>query len=228
MNSELKNIRKPFRLRSYWFLVYLILVIAAVSVVFVAAEQAETHILPVGQVKLTVPYSKYIVGEKISYTIKNSYNSSIYIINNCPSEPLAVYRFENNKWVRQHDQTTQGECAGQQRQISVEPGGSITGNFSPWHNLFKKPGKYRVVVAVEHYNSLPYQDFEVVAVGAAALNDQLTTDAVIPDSSSEQTASTNPTTNTTTEKKTTTTSTPTTTNSVTSTDEPDSGEESDD
>jgi hypothetical protein len=196
----------------------------------VAAEQTETHIVPVGQVKLTVPYSKYIVGEKISYTIKNNYNSSIYIINNCPSEPLAVYRFENNKWVRQHDQTTQGECAGQQRQINVEPGGSITGDFSPWHNLFKTPGKYRLVVAVEHYNSLPYQDFEVVAVGTATLTDQPTADAVIPDSSSNQTVATGSTpASTTTDKKTTTpSSTPTTTKPVTTTDERESGQESDD
>lgn len=163
MNSELLNLQHPLRLRILWGLLYLLLVSAFIFGMYRVADRIKTHTLPSGQIQLTVPYSKYLVGETITFTIKNGYNSPIYIMNNCPSEPLEVYRLENERWVRQHDQASIADCRSEKRQVDVAANGVVSGSFAPWHNLFSQPGKYRVVAFVEYYNELPYQEFEVLA-----------------------------------------------------------------
>lgn len=163
MNGELNHIYHPYRIRIFWAIVYFSIIVMSLIGLYVAAAQIRTHTLPTGQVQLTVQYSKYLVGEAVSFSIKNNYNSPIYIQNNCPGEPLAVYRQENGAWVRQHDVASEDECPSEQRQVSVAANGVVNGSFAPWHNLFSQPGKYRIVAFVEYYNALPYQEFEVVA-----------------------------------------------------------------
>jgi len=163
MNDELNNMRHPSRLRIFWVIVYISIIAIIVAVAGVSASQLRTHIIPTGTIQLSVPYSKYVVGETVSFSIKNNYNSSIYVINKCPQEPLAVYRQENNKWVRQHDYALEENCPEEQRQVITVAGGTVNGNFAAWPNLFLKPGKYRIVAFVEYYNALPYQDIEVIA-----------------------------------------------------------------
>lgn len=161
--SELNNAKHPLTIRIFWAVVYLSIIAALAIGVYVAAGRIRTHTLPVGEVQLTIPYSKYLTGETVSFTLKNNYNSPIYIINNCPSEPLAVYRLESGIWIRQHDQASANDCHIEQRQVVVPANGIVNGTFAPWHNLFAQPGKYRVVAYVEYYNALPYQEFEVIA-----------------------------------------------------------------
>ncbi|MEI7683345.1 MAG: hypothetical protein WCJ24_03560, partial [Candidatus Saccharibacteria bacterium] len=163
MISDLRNMQHPMRLRILWVLVYLTIAGLVFSGVYAAADRVKTHTLPVGQVQLAIPYSKYLVNEAVSFTITNKYNSPVYVLNNCPGEPLAVYRQEGGKWVRVHDQASVSDCPLEKRQVSVPANGVVNGTFAPWHNLFTKPGKYRVVAFVEFYNALPYQEFEVIS-----------------------------------------------------------------
>ena len=164
MNNELDHLKHPFKLSLFWVVVYILIAGFIIGGANIAANQVRTHTLPTGDVTLTVLYSKYVVGESINFTIKNNYNSSISILNNCPAEPLAVYRqASDGSWIRQHDYASYGACSTEQRQVSVAAGQSVTGSFDPWPNLFVNPGKYRVVAFVEYYNALPYQEFEVIA-----------------------------------------------------------------
>ncbi len=166
MNNELDHSKHPIKLSIFWAIVYTFIATSILFGMSIVADQYRTHIIPTGSVALTIPYSKYTVGEKINFTIKNNYNSSIYIINNCPSEPLAVYKQIDGKWVLQHDQASTYECPTEQRQIDIKAGETMNGSFAPWPNLFSQPGKYRIVAFVEYYNALPYQDIEVVQVTA--------------------------------------------------------------
>lgn len=161
--GELGNTQHPLRIRIFWACIYLLIIVGFVFGMYAAATRIRTHTLPVGQVQLTTPYSKYLAGETVSFTLKNNYNSPIYIINNCPSEPLEVYKQEGSLWVRQHDQAAISDCHIEQRQVIVPANGVVNGTFAPWHNLFSQPGKYRVVAFVEYYNALPYQELEVIA-----------------------------------------------------------------
>lgn len=187
MNNELYHSKNPLKLSLFWIAVYVLIAIFIFSGVNLASTQIRTHTLPIGTISLKIPYSKYMVGETISFSIINNYNSSIYILNNCPSEPLAVYRQENGVWVRQHDQAVEESCPSEQRQVSVAPGDRADGNFNAWPNLFSQPGKYRVVAFVEYYNSLPYQDIKITPSVTNATNTNTNAQpTVIPKSSDEE------------------------------------------
>lgn len=162
MNSELNQVRHPYRIYFFWGLVYSLIIAVVVLLLFWAAGRIRTHTLPEGSISLKIPYSKYLVGEPITFTLKNNYNSSIYVVNNCPSEPLEVYKLENEEWVRQHDRVSIKQCDDDSRQISVPAKGVVNGSFAAWKNLFSTPGKYRIVAYVEYYNQLPYQDIEII------------------------------------------------------------------
>lgn len=172
MNNELKHYRKPIVLTIFWLAFYTALTTVVVSAFYVAADNITTHTLPTGSVSMTTDYSKYVVGETINFTVKNNYNSSIFIENDCPNEPLAIYKLIDNNWVRQHDNASVKDCPDESRKVSVAAGQSISGNFKSWPRLFSTAGKYRIVAFVEYYNSLPYQDIEIIEKTVAAPQSQ--------------------------------------------------------
>lgn len=159
---ELRYVNSPLRTRIFWTAVYGVILTVFLIGMYQVTSRIRTHSLPSGEIQLAIPYSKYVVGEIVTYSLQNNFNSPVYILNKCPNEPLAVYRFENNQWVRQHDTASISSCPGKDRQIAVPANGIVNGTFAGWKNLFAKPGKYRVVAYVEYYNALPYQEFEVI------------------------------------------------------------------
>ena len=163
MNKELSYVQNPTRYRLKIIIAYgLIMIIVALGI-FQIASQIKTRTLPVGQIELHVAHTRYLVGEPITFTITNNYNSTIYVANNCPTEPLNVYRQVSGKWQRVHDQADKKDCSTEDRQIKIPASGSIASSFAPWKHLFEQPGKYRVVAYVEYYNALPYQELEIIA-----------------------------------------------------------------
>ncbi len=203
MKGELLYVYHPIRTRIFWAIVYVVLLVGVTIGLFAAGSQIRTHTIPVGGIGLTVPYSKYLVGENINFTIKNNFNSAIYVVNKCPSEPLSVFKQENGVWVPIHDTATEGGCSDESRRVSVPANSTTTGSFAAWPHLFDTPGKYRIVALVEYYNALPYQDFEVIAKPEVPKSTSTSSSASSSSSSSSST----------TQQKTTTptTTTPTTT-----------------
>lgn len=126
-------------------------------------HQFQTYAIPKGSLSLTTPYATYLVGEPITFTVTNNYNAPIYLPNECPHEPLSVYRYTNNTWQRQHATSNQKDCPATGTQIKVLPGSSQSGNYNAWQTLFSQLGKYRIVAYVDYFNSTSYQDFEVIA-----------------------------------------------------------------
>jgi hypothetical protein len=133
------------------------------------ADSIRTHTLPVGNIQVSLPYSKYLINEPISFTVKNNYNSPVYFANDCPQEPLSVYRLTGSSWIRIHDTARFGACPQEDRRIVVPAYGQVQGNFAAWPKLFNQPGHYRIVAYVEYYATLPYQDFDVVTPPAPIL-----------------------------------------------------------
>lgn len=185
LKSELHHVLHPKRSRRFWIVFYLILICVVGFAFYRAADRIQLHSLPTGSVQLNIPYAKYLVGEAISFSIENRFNSAIYVTNDCPNEPLAVYRKEGERWVRLHDKTSIDECPNQERQVIIPANSTVNGSFAPWKNLFNKPGTYRIVAHVEYYNALPYQELEVIeppkveskpqAVGGTSSSNQTTT-----------------------------------------------------
>ena len=163
MRGELRYVYSKVFSRIFWIIFWFVLLVLIVYGLYQAASTIQMRKLPTGQIQLVVPYSKYVIGETVTFTVKNNYNSSIYLTNSCPAEPLNVYRQENGTWVRIHDTASTNDCTDEHRQIEIAANGSASGSFGPWHHLFDVPGKYRIVAYVEYYDALPYQDFEVIA-----------------------------------------------------------------
>ncbi len=162
MNRELYHHAHRRRRLVGWILFYILLALAVLAILYYVATQIRTHTLPVGQIQLDIPHSQYLVGETVTFEIKNYLNAPVYVVNKCPGEPLAVYIKQNGIWVRVHDQANAKDCPAEDRQVSIAANSSLNGSFAAWHQLFHQPGLYRVVAVVEHYNALPYQDFEVI------------------------------------------------------------------
>ncbi|MCA9325571.1 hypothetical protein KDA23_05945 [Candidatus Saccharibacteria bacterium] len=162
MSRELRHSANPWRMRIIWAISFVVLVVLLLFAFYRVFDRIQTYSLPNGSVELSVPYSKYLVGETITFTVKNNFNSSIQVSNGCPGEPLSVFRYEKHKWVQIHDKTNIKNCADQERTVTIPANQSMTASFKNWPHLFNKAGKYRIVMRVDFYNSLPYQDFEVI------------------------------------------------------------------
>lgn len=145
---------------------YMFVALSVVALLYDLGSRIKTRSLPTGSIVLATDYSTYLVGDPVVFTVTNNYNSAVYITNNCPAEPLEVYRLEGDTWLRVHDAIDYKECPTAERQVRVPAHSAVTGDFSRWKKLFEKPGKYRVVAYVDYYNSLPYSDFEVIAMPA--------------------------------------------------------------
>lgn len=163
MSMELEYTRHPARTYLHWAILYISLfaLLAVIGLFF--ASKIRTYSLPSGALSLTVPYGRYLQGEAVTFTLKNNFNAPVYVADNCPEEPLAVYKLVNSTWQRIHDYTSQASCSGMQRQIVIPAGGQQQGSFADWPNLFSQPGKYRIVAYVEYFNTMTYQDIEIVA-----------------------------------------------------------------
>lgn len=162
MRGELLFVKRPGRNYTKWAVFYTILVISLFFGMYQVAAHVRTHGLPVGSMELSVPYSKYVLGEEITFNLTNNFNSVVFISNNCPGEPLAVYKQINGRWIRQHATTSEENCVEEARSIGIAPQDDVKGSFAKWKNLFATTGKYRIVAYVEYYNALPYADFEIV------------------------------------------------------------------
>ncbi len=163
IKGELNHALHPRDTIYRWIVFYILLALILFMVLDMVASQYRTYRLPTGSVELSVPYITYLVGEPITFTVKNNYESAIYLPNNCPEEPLIVYKQNGAAWERIHAKTDPATCAQKERQIRIEPHDVQQGSYAAWPSLFEKPGKYRIVARVDYFGSAPYQDFEVIA-----------------------------------------------------------------
>lgn len=212
MKGELHHALNPRRTYIMWAVFYACIFAGLIASFSLVASRIKTYSLPTGAIQLYIPYKTYLVGEPITFTVKNQYNSAIYIANDCPNEPLAVYRQQDGQWIRIHAKTSSQNCQENDRQVRVAAGGEQSGSYANWPELFATPGKYRVVAYVEYFNTAPYQDFEVIARPAKPTAS--TTPAPTTKTTSTPTKAATPTTATTTTAPTTTSTTPTSTTST--------------
>lgn len=162
IRSEDFHAKHPYRAYVGWALFYIVLILAAVFIFLQFASSLHTQSVPQGSVALKIPYAKYLSGEAITFSVTNNYNSTISITNNCPQEPLAVYRQVNKVWRRTHATSKVNTCSEKLRTITIEPGRTVSGSYKNWPGLFKTPGKYRVAVFVQYFGAVAYQDVTIV------------------------------------------------------------------
>lgn len=198
MSKEIYHRYHPRHSHVRWGIFYLLLTVAIAAAGITWSHSLRTYTLPSGSIELEIPYSTYLVGEPITFQIKNNYNSKIYIPNHCPSEPLAVYRLESDKWKRIHAKTSLKKCPNTERSIEIEAGQIESGNYTNWASLFQKPGTYRIAAMVDYFNSVSYEDFKVIAKPKPGVVAKTPTTQQTIQPSSSPTTNSSPTTPTTT------------------------------
>lgn len=164
LNRELRTRSMVVRFHLLWVAFYALLFIGIVGFgAYLYHEHAENQ-LPSGHVELTVSKTAYQPGEVVEFSIKNNFPTTIYTTNRCPEEPLDVYRWQDDGWQQIHDKAVKGEaeCFTQPRKVPLQAGGTIIYNFKDWPRLFAEAGVYRIVLHIDHYDDLPFQDFKVL------------------------------------------------------------------
>lgn len=144
------------------WLLYGALFIAIMGALAYIGSTYQTKTLPSGKLSLTTPYTNYLATDEITFTITNNFNSTIVFKNNCPQEPLVVYRWDGNAWKRIHAMADPLTCVGKKSTIEVPSGASVTGTFKSVQSLFSQPGYYRIVAYVDALNSMAYRDIRIV------------------------------------------------------------------
>jgi hypothetical protein len=160
--------RSPWLKIAVWSVFYTVILGGFAYYMYTISKDVNTYGFVNGSIQVATSQAKYTVGDTISYTLTNNLASPITLVNNCPQEPLHVYKWENSQWQRIHDTAGSGACDSAQKQITIASGQAINGSFANWKNLFAQPGIYRVVAFASNYTQLPYADFQVVAPPAAA------------------------------------------------------------
>ena len=146
-----------------WLLLYIAIILLFLAYVYRQGSKINTLQLPSGEIQLTTSKSKYTVGDTVSFTIKNTFSSPVYMVDKCPQELLHVYQFKNSAWVRLHDNAKSSTCPVDKKAVAIDAGKSITENYANWPQLFNSPGIYRIAAFADNYPTIAYADFLVVA-----------------------------------------------------------------
>jgi len=140
-----------------------LLVAALVGVVgyqLLSYSQAEP--LPASGLVLTVEKFQYKPGETVRFTLRSNLDQTVYITNNCPDQPLEVYRNENGQWQQLHSATDAAKCQGEPRSYPVAPHAEVSATYRYWPDLFTQPGHYRLQAPIEQYQDKPTVEFDVL------------------------------------------------------------------
>lgn len=118
--------------------------------------------IPSNYLSVGVEQPEYQVGQVVTATITNDSSIDLYVNNNCPGEPLAVYRREGKKWVRVHATASVAHCQGQPSDYKIPANTTISVDYRYWPQLFAQPGRYRIELPAEFARQTPMVDLSVV------------------------------------------------------------------
>jgi hypothetical protein len=112
-------------------------------------------------VELSTDRSNYTSGQPIRFTISNNTARTFYVVNNCPQPPLEVYAWDGSGWQRRQSSADPLKCQGEPSKYELGPQKSVSASYYYWPELFRSPGRYRLVAPIEGYDSQPSVEFSV-------------------------------------------------------------------
>ena len=145
-----------------WTLLYITIIFAGFILINHQLHRATSRVLPSGTLQLVATQLQYKLGQTVSVKLLNNLDTPVVMNLRCPQEPLSVYRWEQNRWVRIHDTIETAKC-GAPTTVTVASGGTYTVSYANWSSLFNTPGIYRVAALATNYDGLAYTDFIVQA-----------------------------------------------------------------
>lgn len=163
-NKELRTRSMVIRFHILWVIFYVAVFVVVGIFAYKLYDEHKEDSLPAGSITLSTNKTKYQVGEVVKFKVTNHFPTTIYVANTCPSEPLDVYIWQNKKWqqISAIARNPDSKCYGQPRRIAVAPNSSLSYSYKEWPDLFAKPGVYRIIMKVDHYEGVPFRDFKVL------------------------------------------------------------------
>lgn len=117
--------------------------------------------LPRDAIEIVLTKEQYKIGEEIYFGILNKSDRVLKIENECPREPLEIYKLVKGDW-RHIKASAKIECS--QKHIVLEPGELKGSTFLPWQNiLFNSAGTYKIVVEAEGYKNEFEKIFTIIS-----------------------------------------------------------------
>jgi len=162
-----KELRSPSMVRRFNITLitsYVVLILGVLVLAWIVYSSHRGIELPYGKINLKMSKQKYQPNDEVSFSVTNNLPDTVYVANNCPNEPFAIFKWQTNSWARIHDKVKSQDslCYKQPRNVPIPANSTVTYHFSDWENLFSSPGVYRVAMEVDHYNQIPYQDFAIL------------------------------------------------------------------
>lgn len=118
--------------------------------------------IPAGSIEIITDKESYKTGEEIFFAVQNKTDETFRIENECPREPLEIYRLENGKW-RHLRASSYVKCKGNEV-IILNPYELKGASFLPWGNfIFDKPGKYKLKLEIIGFESSFEKEIEIYA-----------------------------------------------------------------
>ncbi len=164
LNRELRTKHMTIRFHILWVIFYILLITGFVKLGLHVYREHDEDQFPPGSIVLKVSKTRYKPGEAVSFSIQNQFPNTIYVTNNCPEEPLNVYRWDDNRWEQTHAtaKDKNSNCHKQPRHIAIKPNSTRKYDFKDWPTLFKKPGVYRLAMKIDHSDEIVFDDFVVL------------------------------------------------------------------
>ncbi len=86
---------------------------------------------------------EYAYGKEVKVTLKNNFEEDVLIVNDCPSEPLDVFKYKNGEWL-QMEATYELECVDQES-YTILPGEELNLSYQNWtYGVFDEIGRYQI------------------------------------------------------------------------------------
>ncbi|HEV2403727.1 MAG TPA: hypothetical protein VGS08_06030 [Candidatus Saccharimonadales bacterium] len=127
-----------------------------------AARSLFAQAPPQSHLAIITSQAVYHSGEIVTATLANSSDVNVFVVNNCPNNPLAVYRQVQGRWVRITATAPIAICAGDPSTYEIPASSKLTTDYRHWPSLFTQPGLYRIVFTPEFYTQGASVDFRVV------------------------------------------------------------------
>ena len=164
LNRELRTKHMTIRFHILWVIFYILLIAGFVKLGLHFYREHDEDQFPPGSISLEASKDRYKPGEAISFVIRNQFPNTIYVTNNCPEEPLNVYRWDNNKWGQIHAtaKDKNSNCYKQPRHIAIKPNSTRKYDFEDWPTLFEEPGVYRLAMEIDHSDEIVFDDFVIL------------------------------------------------------------------
>lgn len=95
---------------------------------------------------IAVLNSEYKQGDLVSLKLKNNTSAPIEIENDCPREPLDVFRYQNGEWI-QLESSPKITCNTTDPFV-IQPQEELDLNYKSWnHSLFHVIGRYKIKIS---------------------------------------------------------------------------------